>query len=95
MSLNEERKSRISSIQLNKGISGQIYDDFIPEDDENLEEDIEDADKKFSIRALNFKMMSRIPMNTLLARASSRLLSSGRNRGTISSRFTNQMRKGS
>lgn len=66
------------------------YSDFMPEIDEDIGEELDDADTKFSIRALNFNMMGRIPQNTLLARASSKLItSSQRNRKTISSRATN------
>jgi len=71
-----------------------LYQDFIPEnDEEDIGDEIDAGDRKFSIRALNFNMMSRLlPQNTLLARASSKLLgSSYRNngRGTISSRLNN------
>lgn len=77
-----------------------IYQDFIPENDDEEEDIGDEMDmdyRKFSIRALNFNMMSKLsPQHTLLARASSKLLSSSyRNngRGTISSRKTNQLRK--
>jgi hypothetical protein len=65
-------------------------------DDEIGEEIEEEFGRKFSIRALNFNMMSKLlPKHTMLARASSILLSnSHRNRATISSRVTNQIRKG-
>ena len=45
---------------------------------------MDDFGKKFSIRALNFNMMSRLMMNpnTILSRASSKLLTSAKNRGT-------------
>ena len=62
----------------------------MPEDDIGDEMD-EGSGNKFSIRALNFNMMSKLlPQHTLLARASSRILTnSHRNRGTISSRVNN------
>lgn len=60
----------------------------MPEDDEVFDEVDEDFGKKFSIRALNFNMMSKIMnQNTMLQRASSRLLTSNRNRGTQGSKF--------
>src|SRR5438132_13014951 len=68
----------------------------MPEDDIGDEIGDEFA-SKFSIRALNFNMMSKLlPQHTMLARASSRVLTnSHRNRSTISSRVNNQIRKGS
>lgn len=100
----EQRISRISMIiqnQINKqrvSIGGQaLYQDFIPEEEDVVDDIDEDFERKFSIRALNFNMMSRLmPQNTILARASSKLMThSGRNgRGTISARKTN-LRKGS
>jgi len=43
-------------------LSNSMYSDFIPENDEVDEEDIgvEMDTRKFSIRALNFNMMSRL-----------------------------------
>lgn len=38
-----------------------MYNDFTPDDEENLGDEFDDGHKKFSIRALNFKMMSKIP----------------------------------
>jgi hypothetical protein len=73
-----------------------VYNDFIPELDDE-EEDIGDEldldTRKFSIRALNFNMMSRLlPQHTLLERASSKLLStSHRQRATISARKTSNI----
>lgn len=75
------------------GGPAQTYQDFIPEnDEEDIGDEIDaDNDRKFSIRALNFNMMSKlIPQNSYLARASSKLIGSHRNgRGTITSRKTN------
>jgi hypothetical protein len=37
-----------------------MYEDFSPEE-ENVDEELDIGERKMSIRALNFKMMSRLP----------------------------------
>ncbi len=77
----------------------KFYNDFAPDGDEDddIGEEIDVDARKFSIRALNFKMMSKLTQITMLARASSKLLPSNRgngrqsniNRATLSARKTN------
>lgn len=68
----EERKSRISQMygfdRPNKG-TGSSFRDFVPEEDAIFDE--VDAGPKFSIRALNFNMMSKLIQKSMLQRASS------------------------
>ena len=84
----EERKSRVSQMygydKQNKGTTSS-FRDFMPEEDEVFDEG--DTGHKFSIRALNFNMMSKLIQSSMLQRASSKLLSSNRHRVTQGSRF--------
>ena len=69
----------------------------MPEIEEDIGEELDEDERKFSIRALNFNMMSKLLSKdpSLLARASSKLISyrGTKSRLTVSARKTNQMGK--